>query len=354
MTDPGATDATRPRVVQLADRLADEIRVRRLRPGARFLTAAEAARTLRVSMTLANRALQLLAQRGVIERRQRIGAIVAAPRAGDSAALARVGVFAPAADVAQEGLLEDGVIVGLQRALPGCAITFHATGSDRDVDALEGMLRDLGRAPEPVGVVLVRSSLAAQRLAVRSGLPTVVFGTRRPSIRALDAVDRDHASAGRQLADAVAGSAARHLLTLLNERVLPGDQLFLDGVVEAARAATRLRVHARFCPADDAAVAALVEEHLAWVADRRVRVAIVCRNLPLAHAARRCLDAAGRRFAIGVADVYGTRGGAGFVVAVPTEGPERQGELLGEMLARRVADLAAPPRQHLIEVRVAR
>ena len=163
-----------PRVVKLADRLAGEIGARGLEPGDRFLTAAEAAKALRVSMTLANRALQLLAQRGVIERRQRTGAVVAAPRSEFAAAgLARVAVFVPEADVVSEGLLEDGVIVGLQRALPGCSIGFHATGRNRDGDALEEMLRELGQQREPVaGAALLEGRGELQVLELEEHLRT--------------------------------------------------------------------------------------------------------------------------------------------------------------------------------------
>lgn len=342
-----------PRVVKLADRLAGEIGARGLEPGDRFLTAAEAAKTLRVSMTLANRALQLLAQRGVIERRQRTGAVVAAPRSEFAAAgLARVAVFVPEADVVSEGLLEDGVIVGLQRALPGCSIGFHATGRNRDGDALEEMLRELGQQREPVGVVLVRSSLAAQRLAVQSGLPTVVFGTRRPSVRELDAIDRDHREAGRLLALRCL-EGGRELLVLLNERTLPGDQLFLDGVEEAVLdRSPRPRVAIRFTPPDAAAVAAIVEAHLARLGDRRAIARVVCRSLPVALLAKRALGALRRRGRIGVADVYGSAVDQDLLVVVPAIGPERQGELIGEGLLQRLAEPTARAVETIIPVQV--
>ncbi len=59
-----ALAAAPPRVVRLADSLQEEIATRGLEPGERFLTTVEAAREFRVSMALANRALQILAQHG--------------------------------------------------------------------------------------------------------------------------------------------------------------------------------------------------------------------------------------------------------------------------------------------------
>lgn len=352
MSSASNQDTQAPRVVQLADQLAADIDRRGLQPGERFVTAAEAARDLRVSMTLANRALQLLAQRGVIERRQRVGAVVAegSPR---SRGLKVVGVFVPERDVAAEGLLEDGVILGLHRCLPGCEISFQAAGDEGDVAALDQMLRSLGRKREPIGIVLVRSSLAAQRLAARSGLPTVVFGTCRPSVQHLDSLDRDHRSVGRALTGRVRG-AGESLLVLMNERILPGDHDFLDGVTDAALAGVEpLRVYTRFLPADAEAVAATLDLHLGAAAGRRRALAVVCRSLPLAQAAARHLERLGRRSRIGVADVYGAAADAEFVTARAVEGPERQGEILAEMLVHRVANPSAAAQHRLLSVELA-
>ena len=94
-----------PRVVELAERLARDIRDRELQPGDPYLSTAEAARMLRVSTTLANRALQLLAQRCVHERRQRKGAVVATlPHRAGAGELAKVHLVVPAQDERSEGI----------------------------------------------------------------------------------------------------------------------------------------------------------------------------------------------------------------------------------------------------------
>ena len=65
------TDLTKPRVLRLADRIQEDIRQRALGPGDPYLTTIETARMLGVNNSVAGRALQLLAKRRVIERRQR-------------------------------------------------------------------------------------------------------------------------------------------------------------------------------------------------------------------------------------------------------------------------------------------
>jgi DNA-binding transcriptional regulator YhcF (GntR family) len=352
MPPPRALAAATPRVVQLADALQAEIASRGLSPGERFLTTAEAAREFRVSMALANRALQILAQRGAIERRQRTGPVVADPDRPKAGALTRVAVFAPESDVVREGLLQDGVIVGLQRALTGCEITFYATRTNSDAEALGELLNQLGRASEPVGVVLARSSLAAQRLAEERALPTVVFGTLRPSVTRLDMIDWDQESAGHQLAERTLGDDGRQLLVLMNERVLPGDEMFVDGIGRAMESRLGAVLRIRHCPPDDVAVGALVEEHVRMIGQDGGRVAVVCRSLPMARAAERCLATLDRLGQIGVADDRGTGASPGFLVARPADTPERQGEKIGELLSLRVADPAAPPRRISMSVLV--
>lgn len=345
MASRKALAAAPPRVVQLADALQGEIATRGLEPGERFLTTVEAAREYRVSMALANRALQILAQRGVIERRQRTGPVVADPERPKAGALTLVAVFAPESDVVREGLFQDGVIVGLQRALPGCEISFYATRTNSDAEALGELLNQLGRASEPVGVVLARSSLAAQRLAEERALPTVVFGTLRPSVTRLDMIDWDQESAGHQLAVRTLGDDAKRLLVLMNERVLPGDEMFVDGIGRAvdARPGTMLRI--RHCPPDDVAVAALIEEHVRLTGAADSPTAVVCRSVLLARAAARSLATLGRCDRVGVADDRGTDASPGFLVARPADTPERQGEEIGKLLRHRVANPTAPPRR---------
>jgi hypothetical protein len=341
-----ALAAAPPRVVRLADSLQEEIATRGLEPGERFLTTVEAAREFRVSMALANRALQILAQRGVIERRQRTGPVVADPARPKAGALTRVAVFAPESDVVREGLFQDGVIVGLQRALPGCEISFYATRTNSDAEALGELLNQLGRASEPVGVVLARSSLAAQRLAEERGLPTVVFGTLRPSVTRLDMIDWDQESAGYQLAQRTLGETTGPLLVLMNERVLPGDEMFVDGVSSAIESLPGASLRIRHCPPDDVAVAAVVEEHVRVAASQACsHIAVVCRSVPLARAAEKCLQTLGRSRRVGVADDRGTDASAGFLVARPADTPERQGEEIGELLRLRVANPGSQPRR---------
>src|SRR5262245_52826460 len=74
-----------PRVVDVAEQILADIRRRGLQPGDAYLGTAETTQWLRMNGSTVNRALQLLAQRGVIERRQRRGTIVRDPASRRSA-----------------------------------------------------------------------------------------------------------------------------------------------------------------------------------------------------------------------------------------------------------------------------
>src|SRR5688572_33109266 len=78
----GNSDATRmssrmrtkvPRIVELADLIAADIRRRKLNPGDSYQSTLETAEMLGVSTTAANRAMQVLVKRRVLDRRQKKG-----------------------------------------------------------------------------------------------------------------------------------------------------------------------------------------------------------------------------------------------------------------------------------------
>src|SRR5271156_4618815 len=102
--------ASGPRIVEVAATILDDMRRRKLRPGDAYLDTAATARLLQVSGSTVNRALQLLAQRGVIQRRQRQGTIVLdlGDRRAD-AVLRKVQLVVRQEHLRTEGLWSEGV-----------------------------------------------------------------------------------------------------------------------------------------------------------------------------------------------------------------------------------------------------
>src|SRR3954470_11037243 len=115
-----------PPVLDLAEKIKGDIRERKLRPGDAYMNTQEVARHFRVNGTTANRALQLLTQRGMLQRRQRTGTLIADPAARPKGKqIRRVHLFVHQEHLKSEGLLGDGMLVGLQRALPNAEFQFN-------------------------------------------------------------------------------------------------------------------------------------------------------------------------------------------------------------------------------------
>lgn len=345
---------SKPRIVELAERMHADIRRRHLKPGDPYLTAAEAARTLRVNKTAANRAMQLLAQRGVIQRRQRLGAIIADPEpTADGRGLGTVHLLVHQNYLKREGLYADGIVVGLQGVLPRAHIQFNFLPADDAAGYVEDLISRALASGKPEGFVLVRSSLPAQRAMARSGLPVVVHGTLYPSVRNLPSIDYDHAAVGRMLAEHTLRQGHRRVIVLMRERMLPGDHPFMDGIAATLGEAGLLAsdVIYRDLPMDrDAVVDGLSGLLDAPDADRP---GVIARSEPLADgaaAARAALGLTDREVSISVAHVYrrGAENPPAHPYVRPTLTPEEQGRRIGAMLAAAHADPTAPPRHETI------
>lgn len=218
-----------PRIVQLATRIEQDIDLKRLRPGDPYLTTREAARMLGVSTVAASRAMQLLANRRILHRRQRSGAVIAEGVTGTTGPSLRCVHFLVHQNYLKtEGLLADGTVIGMQRELPGVDVQLNFLPGDEE--SVERLVAAALRSPEPEGFVLVRSSLTTQRLVRASGLPVVVYGTLYPSVQGMAWIDRDHRRVARLLAEHVLSRGHRRVLHLSRDRMLPGDQPFQEGL----------------------------------------------------------------------------------------------------------------------------
>src|SRR3954451_11682207 len=144
-------EKTRPRQsIDLADRIAEDIRRRELRPGDAYLSTAEEARGMQVNGTKANRALQLLARRRVLDRRQRKGTFIAQPPSDPPGpALDVVHLLVQQDYLRTEGLLADGVVLGIQGVLPSATLQFNFLPGGNEADYADRMIAEALRSPRP-------------------------------------------------------------------------------------------------------------------------------------------------------------------------------------------------------------
>ena len=254
-----------PRIVQLAHQIELDIQSRDLQPGDPYLTTAQTARMLGISTTIANRALQFLARNGRLDRKQRRGTFIAepTPRPGESS-LARVHLVVHQRYMRAEGLLADGVIVGLQTVLPGVDVSFNFMPPGDERQYVEELAGSIMQAGQPEGLVLVRANLEVQQMVAQSGLPAVVYGTPYRSITQLPFVDADQNAIGRLLAEYAVRQRCKRMFVIMRDQMLPGDTPYLDAIQrmagEAGIAADRLQI--RFLARDRELVAAEVRHLL--------------------------------------------------------------------------------------------
>jgi DNA-binding transcriptional regulator YhcF (GntR family) len=179
-----------PRIIQLADRIAEDIKQRKLKPGDPYQGTTETAEMLGVSTTAANRAMQVLVKRRLIERRQRKGTYVAIPpEDSPSSPLSRVHLLVQENYLKTEGLLSDGVIIGMHDELPAAKVQFNFLPMDDEAGYINDLIREAMRSGKTEGFVLVRASLQVQRTLAGSGLPAVVHGSLHASVPAMAWID---------------------------------------------------------------------------------------------------------------------------------------------------------------------
>jgi DNA-binding LacI/PurR family transcriptional regulator len=357
-----------PRIIDLANQIEADIHRRRLRPGDAYLTTAEAARMLRTSGTTANQALQMLVKRGVIERKQRRGAVIARSRQpAERPPLNRVHLLVHRDYLSTEGIFRDGTLLGLQGALPGAQIEWDLAAEIDDPAYINGLVSAALRSDAAEGFVLVRSSLTTQRVIAASGLPAVVFGSIYPSVTGLSRVDRDHAEDGRLLADFLLSRGCRKLAVVMRQFVLSGELDTLEGVRQRALAAG-LGLDAftvRCLPSDEEVAQAALRNLLAGMlglpavqassngqkiskrgGHGRLRkwpkLGLVCRTVLLADAAAQAARSLGltvpKDVEIAVCNYYAVPGDTPrYPYAALRLTAEQQGARLGGLLARQAA-----------------
>jgi DNA-binding LacI/PurR family transcriptional regulator/DNA-binding transcriptional regulator YhcF (GntR family) len=342
-----------PLIVQLADRIEDDIRLKSLKPGDAYLGAADAARMLRVSTRTANRALQLLAQRRVLERRQRKGTFIS-ESVRDTCRIGRLHLLVHQDYLRTEGLLADGVVIGMQGELPSAEIQFNFMPLNDEAGYVNRLIAEATRSATPEGFVLVRTSLAVQRLVEASGLPAVVNGILFPSVSGLTSIDRDHYQVGQLLCQRLLDQGLRRVVVLMNERVLPGHHQTLDAIRDTldqaglgAGAMTQ-----RCLPADQVAITHEVRQ---LISSAQEPLGLICRSKPLADGATQAVASlrlpVRRLPTIVVCDLYGSSAQQSpYLYCRQILSPEQIGARIGRSLAQQAAGSRPSPGHEIIPV----
>jgi len=220
-----------PKVVQLAEQLATKIRESDLKQGDAYMNAAAVARKLHVSASTANRVLQILAERGIVERAQKRGTIISNPNPDQPVhAIKRVHMITFQDTVRQTGLMTDPVIVGMQRKLPGAMIQFNFLPPMGNPDHLAHLLDEARRSSDPVGIVLTKAPAHAQRMVADSGMAAIIHGYPQTGVSQLPSITTDYEEIGRLAGRFCRDAGGTHLAVVLPDRpLLEGDYRLIAG-----------------------------------------------------------------------------------------------------------------------------
>lgn len=294
-------------IVYLAKRLEDDIRARGLQPGDPYLNTQETARMLSVSNAAANRALQLLEKRNILRRRQRSGTFIADP-AQHAADLEMnlVHILVHQDYLKTEGLLTDGVVLGIQEKLPSAEIQVNFLPANDDGAYANRLIAETLSSKQIEGYVLVRAPLAVQRIVQASGLPAVIHGAPFPSVTNIAWIDRDNYQAGRLATKKLAGDGFDRLTVITRDRITPGDNPMFNGVRDEMSAAGLPieRLNWRSLPSDAEVVRHETMEILRSGGTSRKsrqrthRHGFICRSRPAADGVAQAIETCGCKLGV--------------------------------------------------------
>ncbi|AQT68183.1 histidine utilization repressor [Anaerohalosphaera lusitana] len=337
-----------PRVEVIARRIEQDIKASGLEPGDKYKTSLQVARSLKIGNEIANRAMQLLAQRNVIERRHRAGTFVATGMADiDAPALNTIHLVVEKQNVDTYGVLRDGAIAGLHSVLPGTDIRFSfipATGHEEFIDNL---LANAFSSGVTNGFILYRSDEQIQQAVAQSGLPAAISGSRWPGIMNIPCCVADHHSAGKQLAENLIRKGHRKIAFFTRDNMFMSDHELLDGIREAMAQAG--------CSLSDLTFRSLpLKNFVIQGAARGILqqpeppTGFICREEILAHNVSQVL---GTKEGVVMSDFFeAPRKAAKFPYIRSLMKPEEQGAILGEMLTEMAKKPAEIPNDCVKEV----
>ncbi len=331
-------------IVELASRIRADIKNRELKPGDQYLNSADAARQFQVSTHAANRALQLLAKRRVVTRKQRLGTVITLeedlPQTG--AGIDRIHLLVREDYFKSEGVLADGVVMGIQGEMPRVGIQFNFLPLSDERPYVEDLVSQALKADGQEAFVLVRASLTTQRIVTQSGCPAVVHGTPYPAVEPLCSIDRDHELEAELLVDyLMRQSGCERMLMLMRERLHAGDHLFLDAIHRglAKLGPGRGGLTLRCMPQDEELVDVELTRFLK--ANPGSSTGILCATEFLANVAKQSVDAAANKkskHAIALMAFYRRPGHSdpGFPHLSSSVTPEQIGADIANLLLRQV------------------
>ncbi|HEX6961915.1 MAG TPA: GntR family transcriptional regulator [Lacipirellula sp.] len=265
-------------IERLAAQLEGDIRQKGLRPGDRYLTAAEASSVFAVAPMTMHRAMQNLAERQILVRQRSRGTFVG-PKfhpAGHMRHDLDVLHLVMAMDYHRTQTFSSDVLVDeFSKSLSGVTVQVHHIIDGATKRYIDQVIERIGGSTRE-GFVLIRCSRDVQLRVSESGLPAVVFGQSYPGVN-LPCVEHDQVAVGRMIAEYALQQGAKRFAILTHALWRFGDHAMIDSATAVLSAAgvplDSLKI--RSLPAEREVVEESLQEILA---DNDPPDGFLCRN----------------------------------------------------------------------------
>ncbi len=217
-------------VEQLAQRLEGDLKGSGLAAGEAYLTAAEVAVRFGVSEAMANRAMKVMAERGVLTRHRSRGTFV-----GEGASVERVetgGVLHVLVGQEREAEFDYGAAMrALRQVMPSAAVQFTQVPGEGGVDRVRQLVEREGGTG--MGVLVAGCGVKVQRYLGQAPVRAVVLEGLFGDAGTLASVSVDMRAAGAMLARHLIKQGHARLALVTGQYWLPGDNAFHEGVMDA-------------------------------------------------------------------------------------------------------------------------
>jgi len=335
---------------QLAERILDDVRRRGLRHGERYLTAAEASEQFDASPISLHRAMQLLADRGLLMRQRGSGTFVGPNFEPDALAPGplRVVHVVMTMDYQRAARVRAEVLVSrLSTVMPEAVVEVHYVVRHDGMRHLQPLIDRIDRQEQITeGLVLIRSTRAMQLAVQQSRVPAVVFGSPYIGVESLPWLEVDQAATGRaMIRHAMRDGHDGALLLLMRDDWRQGDNALVGSILDEANelGIGAGRIQLLSIPHEEEHIRLELEGRL--TAKSSIR-GVLCRSQLYGQVATEVLGKLSTKARSKVSVVMGAwqpEEPVAFAYVRPRMSEEQQIETLGQMLA----ESAVRGRQHV-------
>jgi len=349
-----------PRNQEITTIITQDIQQRALLPGDRYLAARDVAKMLGVSTMTANRAMQTLAERGVLVRKQRAGTFVGKKLpSGNGPGTGCIEILVcssfPMQGVASPNLNE--AIEGLQREFPHEAVQFTYVPPTDELRFVRSLVETLGAGGLLRGVILILSTPAIQHFFAHANVPAVVWGSVNPQVQGLPWLDLDWRMSGKMLTQYLLEQGRTRITLLTRDTWAYGDNLLLDGIQSALsrKGKGHEALNVRSLHLTPAIVKHTVK---ALLAGKDAPTGFICRNVLVGEWTAEAIIETGLRpqedVLLTIAEhVPPQKNSLNCVHVIAALDVQEQGQMLAQMLADLVHKRTPEPDHHLIPVQLA-